>query len=85
LPVIAALSAQFPDLTITLEWADEDIGRNCGKITYRRGQEISRHDIKGADAARIWFNLNPSSDPKDYGYDRITFERMDEMPGREVA
>ena len=78
LPVIEALSARFPDLTVTLEWADEDMGRNCGKVVYRRGQEISRHSITGADAVRVWFALNPPSDPKDYGYDRITFECIDE-------
>jgi hypothetical protein len=77
-PVIAALTAQFPDFTITLQWADEDIGRNAGKIIYGPGGVFSRHDIQGADAARLWFELNPSSEPREYGYEPVTYRYVGE-------
>lgn len=36
-PVIATLSHQFPELIFYHEWADEDLGYNCGKREFRNG------------------------------------------------
>lgn len=36
-PVITALSHKFPELTFYHEWADEDLGSNCGKREFRNG------------------------------------------------
>jgi hypothetical protein len=38
-PVIQTLVARFPNERIEHLWADEDIGSNCGGITYYRGKE----------------------------------------------
>jgi len=37
-PVIAKLAELYPDLTFEHEWADEDIGNNCGRKTYENGE-----------------------------------------------
>lgn len=39
-PVFVELSKQYPDLTLAVSYADEDIGSNCGKILYKDGQAI---------------------------------------------
>lgn len=36
-PVMEALAKMHPDISFTHEWADEDIGYNCGKAEYRNG------------------------------------------------
>lgn len=36
-PVIEKISEMFPEVEITHEWADEDIGMNCGRKTYHDG------------------------------------------------
>lgn len=36
-PVIAKLAEIFPDVEFTHEWADEDIGQNCGMFCYEDG------------------------------------------------
>ncbi|GAK69334.1 hypothetical protein RRU01S_04_01560 [Agrobacterium rubi TR3 = NBRC 13261] len=36
-PIFAALSTKWPDLSFHVEYADEDIGSNCGSIVYRKG------------------------------------------------
>ena len=36
-PVVEELSSMFPDVEITLEFADEDFGYNCGKIVFSGG------------------------------------------------
>ena len=40
-PVIEALAAKYPNVRITHEWADEDIGNNCGIREYEDGECIS--------------------------------------------
>lgn len=36
-PVLDALAKKYPDIRITHEWADEDIGQNCGRREYENG------------------------------------------------
>lgn len=38
LPVIQELSRQYPEIEITHEWADEDIGQNCGHNVFSGGK-----------------------------------------------
>lgn len=38
IPVIQKLVTMFPDIGFTLTYADEDIGNNCGEITFFKGQ-----------------------------------------------
>ena len=37
-PILERLSEMFPDMEITHEWADEDIGNNCGRCSYLGGE-----------------------------------------------
>jgi len=39
-PILKALSKLMPTIEITTTWADEDCGRNCGKITWVNGEKI---------------------------------------------
>lgn len=38
--IYKALSAMFPDVSIEVKYADEDLGRNCGHVTYKVGERI---------------------------------------------
>ena len=37
-PVLEELTARYPGVYITHEWADEDIGQNCGRREYLNGE-----------------------------------------------
>ena len=37
-PILEQLSEKYPDMEITHEWADEDIGNNCGRCSYLGGE-----------------------------------------------
>lgn len=42
-PVIAKLSEMFPSVKLEHEWADEDIGMNCGRHVYYDGERIEEY------------------------------------------
>jgi len=42
-PIINKLSETFPDLEFIHEWADEDIGSNCGRMTYFGGERTEEY------------------------------------------
>lgn len=44
-PVILALSALFPEETIQVRYADEDIGSNCGTVTFRAGEIVEQDRV----------------------------------------
>ena len=46
-PVFLKLSQLFPEATIELAYADEDIGSNCGKVIFKGGEAISRDESAG--------------------------------------
>jgi len=46
-PVMLKLSESFPDDEIAIEYADEDIGSNCGRMTLKGGAAIDK-DIAGS-------------------------------------
>lgn len=59
-PVIVALSQKFPDETLTVSYADEDLGRNLGVYTINNGvitwdfyEQDEPQDAKNDLAARI--------------------------------
>ncbi|MCO1396388.1 hypothetical protein [Burkholderia cenocepacia] len=73
-PIFEALSRKFPEDVITVTYADEDIGSNCGTFSMRNGEEISSeiapswHDMTDAERAK-WkaFACEVTGrDPKDY-------------------
>lgn len=66
-PILEKLSEMYPDIKFEHEWADEDIGMNCGRHIYFDGErteeyypESSRERIEFA--ARVM-----DSDPSDWG------------------
>ena len=42
-PVLEKLTAMFPSVTVEHEWADEDIGINCGRRTYYDGERTEEY------------------------------------------
>lgn len=42
-PILEKLTTMFPSVTIEHEWADEDIGVNCGRRTYYDGERIEEY------------------------------------------
>ncbi|MBU9293073.1 hypothetical protein KTD18_16110 [Burkholderia multivorans] len=73
-PIFEALSRKFPEDVITVTYADEDIGSNCGTFSMRNGEEIS------SEIAPAWRDMTAEQrakwrafacevtgrDPKDY-------------------
>lgn len=49
-PIIAKIAEMFPDVEISHEWADEDIGRNCGSALYENGEFFIEHYPTEEDA-----------------------------------
>lgn len=39
-PIISAIAKMYPDVEISHEWADEDIGHNCGWAEYENGELV---------------------------------------------
>lgn len=77
LPVLAALARRYPEARFTLEYADEDLGSNAGIVRYEGGEPYSETALHYQAAAKLWFELN-GRDPRDLGYDPITFEYVGE-------
>lgn len=42
-PVLQKLSEMFPDITMHHQWADENVGYNCGERTYKGGQILDAY------------------------------------------
>lgn len=60
--VIDSLAEKFPELKMTLTYADEDAGSNCGVIQWQgkmRSENIP--SSRSQEAFEIYFSLNPDS------------------------
>lgn len=58
-PVLQKLSQLYPDIAFEHEWADEDIGQNCGRYSYTGGERIEEYypenEAEAIEfACRIW-------------------------------
>lgn len=42
-PILEKLAKLFPDVKLEHEWADEDIGMNCGRCVYYDGERIEEY------------------------------------------
>ena len=42
-PILERLTEMFPGVEMEHEWADEDIGQNCGRYSYRDGERIEEY------------------------------------------
>lgn len=56
--VLVKLSERFPDDAITVTFADEDIGSNCGTFTLKAGQTVSE------DIAPAWRDMTDDEKAK---------------------
>lgn len=65
-PVLQRLSEQYPKLTLIHEWADEDIGMNCGRREYHDGLPEEEYYPDGEEAtafANSLWNLDEANHP----------------------
>lgn len=58
-PVLQKLSEKYPDIAFEHEWADEDIGQNCGRKCYHNGECTDAYYPKSQKdriefACRVW-------------------------------
>ncbi|MCM1008239.1 MAG: hypothetical protein NC485_09985 [Ruminococcus flavefaciens] len=66
-PILQRLSEIYPEIEITHEWADEDIGMNCGKHVYFDGEIVGEY-FPASSRERIEFAARVmDSDPADWG------------------
>jgi hypothetical protein len=42
-PILHKLSEMYPDVKMEHEWADEDIGMNCGRYVYYDGERVEEY------------------------------------------
>ena len=42
-PIIQTLAEKYPSIDFIHEWADEDIGHNCGRHEFHNGQRVSEY------------------------------------------
>lgn len=82
-PVMLKLSEQYPDITISHRWADEDIGYNCGKRDYTAGEITAENipvggskeayelagDIHDLDLAEFGFHFDEETQTYEYSDD----------------
>lgn len=85
-PVTQRLAEMYPDITFEHEWADEDLGANCGRKCYRNGEcteEYYPETLKdGIEfACRIWdydpAELDLMLNKTENGYINIENEEFD--------
>ena len=65
-PIIAKLAEMYPDLDFTHQWADEDIGHNCGEDEYHNGSLCGEYRPAGVEAVEyansLWGNDGQEED-----------------------
>jgi len=75
--VMVKLSDTHPDITFIVEYADEDIGSNCGKYTLKGGDsEYVEYD--GIQACEVW-----GYDPAEYYPEIYRDQQIDKILGAE--
>ena len=42
-PILCELSKKYPEITFEHQWADEDLGVNCGECSYSLGERVSEN------------------------------------------
>lgn len=53
-PIFKALSEHFSDVQFTLDYADEDIGYNCGRIIFYNGDIDEMYERDEEFARNLW-------------------------------
>lgn len=54
LPIWVEISKRFPDLRIEVEYADEDMGNNCGRLAYLNGKQVFFEDMSASPCAELF-------------------------------
>ena len=67
-PILERLSEMFPELAFVHEWADEDLGVNCGRYGYADSERTEEYEPENERellefACSVW-----GSTPQDMGY-----------------
>lgn len=67
-PVIKKLSSLFPDIRMEVQYADEDMGQNCGIITYENGEVVNTvaYPDYSRDAYELALSVWNSEDMMDF-------------------
>jgi hypothetical protein len=60
-PILVKLSKLFPELTLQVEYADEDIGSNCGEFELLNGVIMNEKTYDGVKSCEVW-----GYDPADF-------------------
>ena len=79
IPVIKKLSEMYPNIELTLEFADEDLGQNCGEMKFKDGDIFEEYIPQTGKeaiefAAKVWeydlsdFQLHLNATGTDYIY-----------------
>lgn len=53
-PIYQALAEKYKDLTISVEYADEDLGSNCGRLVFRNGKNEVEQEGDYPFACYVW-------------------------------
>lgn len=73
-PILVELSEIFPEIIMHVEYADEDIGTNCGEFDLENGLVNDYKPFDGIKACEIW-----GYDPADYFPEIRRDRRIDEV------
>ena len=65
-PILKKLSEMYPDVSLKHQWADEDIGMNCGERTYLGGKIIDQFIPEGVHATEFALEVW-DYDPLEFG------------------
>ncbi len=65
-PILKKLSEMYPDISLKHQWADEDIGMNCGERTYLGGKIIDQYIPEGIRATEFALEVW-DYDPLEFG------------------
>lgn len=84
-PILQKLSEMYPDIVMEHQWADEDIGVNCGQRTYRGGAILKEY-YPDCGRSSVEFACQVlGAEPEDYGLvlnrdgtDYVCAEEMEE-------
>lgn len=69
LHVIEVLSRIFPDAEFEMKYADEDIGSNCGMVSYKNGESFNERVFDGGkEADEFAIRVIYDSTPEEAGY-----------------
>lgn len=66
-PIIEKLAEMYPEISFSHEWADEDIGRNCGRYDYKDGVRVGEYFPEAEKEAIEFAARVMDSDPSDWG------------------